>query len=384
MSKFILYAKRAMLRGFYLFPIDRKKIFFSAYEGKQYACNPKALFLYMKRHEIAPDHTMIWEYNGKSRALQKHHVRCCRHNSLSYFYHILTSRIIITNSGVTPSIPLRKGQVCLNTWHAGGAFKKFGADISGEMNGTELFGLEAAAKQTDYFIASNQLFSEVVGQALLLPREKVLVTGLPRNDLFFDEKRLQRVRQMVRSRFQIDEDRYLVLYAPTYRGNSGEDLLKTRDSVDEDLSAAIRAKTGKEPVYFLRRHYYHREEESYRTYVDVSAYPDMQDLLAAADMLITDYSSAMWDFALTGRPCLLYAPDLETYTADRGFYTDPDTWPGILCRNPSELAKAVCSFDNAAYQEKLAAYFALTGSCEAGKACRKVCEILFGSHKSLN
>ena len=377
-----MYAKRAMLHGFYLFPMNRKKMFFSAYEGKQYACNPKALFLYMKKNKIAPDYTFVWEFNGKSRALEKYQVRCCRHNSLSYFYHILTSHIIITNSGVTPSIPLRKGQICVNTWHAGGAFKKFGADISGEMNGTDAAGLAVAAKQTDYFISSNHLFAQVVGHALLLPQDKVLETGLPRNDLFFDRDRMDKVRKAVRRRFQIAENAYLILYAPTYRGSSGEDLLKTSDRIDEDLAEAIRAKTGREPVFFLRRHYYHKEAETYRSYVDVSAYPDMQDLLAAADMLITDYSSAMWDFALTGRPCLLYVSDLDSYTAERGFYTSPDTWPGILCRDRAALTEAVRTFDTAAYQEKIASYFAMTGSREVGQACQKVCETLFGSQKS--
>ena len=125
--------KRAALCVLHVFPVDRNKVFFSAYEGKQIACNPKALFLYMKKRGLDEGKRIIWEYNGSSTAMKKRHITTCRHNSLSYFYHIMTSRFVITNSGVTASIPLRKGQICVNTWHAGGAFKKFGADISGEM-----------------------------------------------------------------------------------------------------------------------------------------------------------------------------------------------------------------------------------------------------------
>lgn len=369
--------KRAALCVLHVFPVNRNKVFFSAYEGKQIACNPKALFLYMKKQGLDEGKRIIWEYNGSSTAMKKRHITTCRHNSLSYFYHIMTSRFVITNSGVTASIPLRKEQICVNTWHAGGAFKKFGADISGEMNGTDAYALSVAAGQTDYFISSNRLFSEIVSRTLMLSREKILDIGLPRNDVFFDPVRLARMRSRVRERFGVSEDDFLILYAPTFRGNSGEDRLQTRDKVDEDLTAAIREKTGKNPVYFLRRHYYHHEEEQYSAYINVSAYPDMQDLLAAADMLITDYSSAMWDFALTGKPCLLFVPDLDEYLSQRGFYTNPETWPGLLCQSTAALVQAVRGFDENQYREKLEAYFSLTGSSESGEGCKKLCSILF-------
>ena len=377
MSKSMIRIKRAGLCLLHVFPVKRNKIFFSAYEGKQFACNPKALFLYMKKQGLLEKMQVIWEYNGKSTALAKRHVTSCRHNSLSYFYHIMTSRYVITNSGVTASIPLRKEQICVNTWHAGGAFKKFGADISGEVNGTDVYALGVAAKQTDYFISSNTLFSENVARTLMLGREKILDIGLPRNDVFFDPAKLQRIRSKVREKYGVKEEDFLVLYAPTFRGNSGEDRLQTRDSVDKDLEEAIREKTGKKPVFFLRRHYYHREEEKYSSYINVSAYPDMQDLLAAADMLITDYSSAMWDFALTGKPCLLYVPDLDDYIAQRGFYTEPEDWPGILCKSVPELSRAVRYFDRDRYKKKLDTYFTLTGSCESGEGCKKICNVLF-------
>ena len=377
MSKSMIRMKRAALCMLHVFPVNRNKIFFSAYEGKQFACNPKALFLYMKKRGMLEGMHVVWEYNGKSTAFAKRNVTSCRHNSLSYFYHIMTSRFVITNSGVTASVPLRKEQTCVNTWHAGGAFKKFGADISGEMNGTDVYALKVAAEQTDYFVSSNTLFSENVARTLMLGREKILDIGLPRNDVFFNPAKLQKIRSKVREKYGVKEEDYLVLYAPTFRGNSGEDRLQTRDSVDRDLEKAIREKTGKKPVFLLRRHYYHHEEETYSSYINVSAYPDMQDLLAAADMLITDYSSAMWDFALTGKPCLLYVPDLGEYLSQRGFYTEPETWPGILCESVSALSQAVRSFDPEQYQMKLDAYFTLTGSCETGEGCQKLCETLF-------
>ena len=377
MSKSMIRMKRAALCLLHVFPVNRKKIFFSAYEGKQFACNPKALFLYMKKRGLLEGMHVVWEYNGKSAAFAKRNVTSCRHNSLSYFYHIMTSHFVITNSGVTASVPLRKEQTCVNTWHAGGAFKKFGADISGEMNGTDAYALKVAAEQTDYFVSSNTLFSENVARTLMLGREKILDIGLPRNDVFFNQAKLQRIRSKVREKYGVKEEDYLVLYAPTFRGNSGEDRLQTKDSVDQDLEKAIREKTGKKPVFLLRRHYYHHEEETYSSYINVSAYPDMQDLLAAADMLITDYSSAMWDFALTGKPCLLYVPDLGEYLSQRGFYTEPETWPGILCESVSALSQAVRSFDPEQYQRKLDAYFTLTGSCETGEGCQKLCEALF-------
>ena len=110
--------------------------------------------------------------------------------------------------------------------------------------------------------------------------------------------------------------------------------------------------------------------------VDATKYEDMQELLCASDVLVTDFSSSMWDFALTGRPCFLYAPDIQQYIDERGFYTEPSTWPFPLAKSDDELSANILGFDQAAYEKALAKHYSDFGSYENKDACAKVCEAI--------
>ena len=102
--------------------------------------------------------------------------------------------------------------------------------------------------------------------------------------------------------------------------------------------------------------------------LDVSAYEDMQPLLCAADVLITDYSSSVWDMSLTGKSAFLYCPDIAAYRRERDFYTDIDTWPYPLARSGPELIQNIRAFDPAEYAQAIQAHHAALGICESGRA----------------
>lgn len=172
----------------------------------------------------------------------------------------------------------------------------------------------------------------------------------------------------------IEEDEITVLYAPTFR--------KERNHAGElgfafpvkNVLTAFEKRYDKHIRLIVRAH--HADTHSY-TYdtgtIDASDYEDMQRLLCAADILITDYSSSMWDFALTGKPCLLYVPDLQEYIAtDRGFYTEPETWPGILCEDTEQLIHSILSLDEEACATRAKKYLTASGSYETGHACEQV------------
>jgi len=115
-------------------------------------------------------------------------------------------------------------------------------------------------------------------------------------------------------------------------------------------------------------------------YIDASNYPDMQELLYAADVLITDYSSSMWDFSLTRRPCFLYATDLNYYDLDRGFYSDIHTWPYPLAESNSALIKNIKQFNNDQYQKNIQKHWDALGSYESGHACETVANYILTSN----
>ena len=111
-------------------------------------------------------------------------------------------------------------------------------------------------------------------------------------------------------------------------------------------------------------------EEGRGRLLDATDYPDMQELLCAADLLITDYSSSIWDYALLGRPAILYVPDLDRYEAeDRGFYTPIREWPGIICRDGGKMEEAILGLDEDEEKRRAGAHLEAFRSYERGRAC---------------
>lgn len=368
---------RLVMGVFRLLPLKKNTMFFSAYEGKQYSCNPRAVFEAACRDPAFREFQFIWELNDREKRglIDCPNVRFVEHNSLAYFRAVMTSKYLIVNSGLSCRFPLRRSQVNINTWHGGGAFKRVGNALKSDMSG-DLYELEIAAKQTTWFLSSSRIFTDVMIDSVLIPRERFLPIGMPRNDLFFDKPRCRALRGKVLERYGLSQEDFLVLYAPTYRGAVGTDSWDASRLDMEALRQAVCRKFGRKAVILVRMHYFNPPKDQPGGAVSVSDYPDMQELLAAADMLVTDYSSSMWDFCLTGKPCLLYTPDLDSYDLERGFYSSPYTWPGLVCKTNEALCRAVAELDEAAYAQKLRDYLHDAGSYDQGTAAKSLLEIL--------
>ena len=138
---------------------------------------------------------------------------------------------------------------------------------------------------------------------------------------------------------------------------------------------SLESRYHRDVVVLFRKHHALKIDNRIENVIDVSDYPDMQELLCAADILISDYSSTIWDFSLTKKPCFLYCPDLDYYiNEDRGTYTPIETWPGILCRTNEELEQAIQTFDEVEYVKKVEKHHRDMGSYESGTACEQVCK----------
>jgi CDP-glycerol glycerophosphotransferase len=374
-----LWIKRTFTRLFHLFPVQKDKVFFSSYEGKQYSCNPKYIYEQMLALGIEGLH-YVWEYNNPSclpEELQRDEVDTAVHNSLPYFYHLITAGTIVTNSGISGSIVLRKSQTCINTWHGGGAYKKVGTAISEDINGTSRKELKLMAENTTYFLSSSRAFTDVMVDSTLVCRDKFLEVGMPRNDLFFDSERCRIISDKARQQLGLEPDDRLVLYAPTYRGSSGSQQTEIPMFREDTVLDALVHRFGGTWKLLYRTHYYGGSGRTLsERSLDVSSYPDMQELLCLADVLITDYSSSIWDFSFTGRPCFLYAPDLKDYRHERDFYSDINTWPGVLAEGEEELLQAIEQFDPGIYESKLQAHQRSLGNCENGTATQRILELL--------
>lgn len=371
---------RNLLRLLWIFPIRSRSVFFSAYEGKQYSCNPRAVYEAMINDPRFMEFQYVWELNDpeKKNLLPDASVRFVLHNTLRYVFAVMTSKVLITNSGISGTIPLRRRQLNINTWHGGGAYKRVGYGTRGETS-EHLFWLELSSNQTSFYLSSSRLFTEVMTQSVHVPAENFLPYGMPRNDLFFREEASRSARERVLTKYDIKNSAFVILYAPTYRGAAGNDLMESASLDVGKIKSAIWEKFHKDAVILIRMHYFNRSASAEDDVVIATHYPDMQDLLAASDMLITDYSSSMWDFALTRKPTLFFVPDLQEYDAERGFYTRPTTWPGILCRTQEELCSAITGYEEEIYSDHIREYLREAGSYEVGEATCKLKQFVIES-----
>ena len=202
--------------------------------------------------------------------------------------------------------------------------------------------------------------------------EKFRETGLPRNDLFFRDT--EKCRAKVCRWFKIPKEKKLLLYAPTFRGN----FLNATEVKRFDYTVvqkALEKKFGQEFAVLERKHHAVRSKGSKGVY-PASEYPDMQELLAAADVLITDYSSCMWDFALTDKPGFLFFPDLDQFDREKDFYTSPEQWPYALAKTEEELCRRIEEYERETALKKRDDFMELAKNCERGTASEQLMELL--------
>lgn len=360
---------RVFIRVLYFLPIKKNRVLFFSFQGKQYSCNPKAISEYMLsaypgRFEV------IWAFNDpkKYKHLEKRGIKVVKYKSLRRVILQVTAKYSINNTGSYSWLPLRKGQHHINTWHAGGAYKRLQHDHSADYN------RKMTAKETTLMISSCELFTKYNIKEQFAYDGKVLSAGMPRNDVFFDNDAVKKRSAYVRRFYKLDKNDFIVLFAPTWRYDGNV------PSFDfERVKRFLSDKYKRNVVIMVRNH--SLSNTKYNDRLDVSDYADMQDLLCAADVLITDYSSSIWDYSFTYRQCYLYVPDLEKYIDEQGFYTDIYTWGFPLCRNDDELISEMERFDSADFRKKMNDHHARYGSYEKGTATKVFCEKLFGKVK---
>jgi len=161
-------------------------------------------------------------------------------------------------------------------------------------------------------------YSEAFGQ----PAERFDSSiGIPRTDLFFDEKRVAQAGEAVREKYSLPAGKRVILYAPTFRGDS-----KREAAYHDDLDLEVmRERLGENAVILVRLHPFVASHTAIDPslagfVIDASSHPDINELMLVSDVLVTDYSSAIFEFSLLGRPMAFFAPDFEAYEAERGFY----------------------------------------------------------------
>lgn len=357
---------RAVFRTYYLFPIKYNKIIFVSYGGKQYTCSPYAI--YKRLIEKYPDRFQIyWISKTKSKVGLRKCEKLLYPRGLKFWYHVLTCSVLIDNDGLPPYIPFRRSQYVVNTWHGGGLFKRTYGKVSKEEKIYVDCLFNMCKGQTKLFLSSCKVWSEVVAKTAFRHDGDILPSGLPRNDIFFHEN-LDIIKK-VKSYYGIQSSEKIVLFAPTFRGG-----IRKRDNTGSfynlDVPRLIKALENKDKckyVFIYRGHHAgsHVHNDSF---IDATLYPDMQELMVAADVFISDYTSALWDFSLTKRACFIFAPDFDDYVVSPGFESDYKEWPFSISKSNEQLYEHITRFDAVDYINRVDKYHKAYGSYERGNA----------------
>lgn len=335
-----------VLHILFVFPIKKNRISFLCYNCTQYSCNPKYISEYINSN-FSGEYELVWYFTDETvLKLMPDYVIKYKKNSFKYFLSLMTSSVVISNVTLPRVIPFRKKQLRINTWH-GTAFK---GDSNKTGNNYNRF---------DVFLAENELTCEVLKRTDSFDyRNDISKIGMPRNDLLVRNGADTRLN--IKTKLGIQPDENIILYAPTYR----EGIDDAPFNIDfQKLQECLSQRFGGKWKVLFRYHHMQQGRVVLHGSKDVTSFPDMQELLLAADILITDYSSTMWDFSLMSKLVILYAEDLDHYiTKERGdFFYPYSKLPFPMARNNQEMCEAIANFDSNEYEENLKAYHEALG-----------------------
>ena len=349
-------------------PLKQNRIIIYSLKQRGYSCNLKYLTEYLNA-QTEVDYELLWVVPGEAEQelLKKRGVEAVTAHSFAHFRYRHRASIVITNDEFYPMCIRRPGQRYVNTWHGAINYKKIGYDGLGFTNPIQKLIYRMNNPCPDIFVSGSQSFTETTSNSFGFPKSVFLECGLPRNDVLctgISKDQLDALRQNI----GIPENKCAVLYAPTFRkGKASPDVNLNYDRLLESLHKRF----GGDWVVLLRQHYFVASDGVQHPYViDVSGYEDMQELILVSDCMISDYSSCMWDFILGGKPCFVYAEDLQAYLhEDRSFFIPIEAWPYEIADSSDELCRRIETFDETTYTARIQNHLREYGAFDRGTAC---------------
>ncbi|MFC0038086.1 bifunctional glycosyltransferase/CDP-glycerol:glycerophosphate glycerophosphotransferase [Actinomadura rayongensis] len=325
----------------------RDLVTFESYFGWQYSCNPKAIYEEFRRRDTG--YELVW-VKGERHFNVPDGGRTVQRFSREYYELTAAARFVVNNAAQPTCYRPRDGQLYVQTWH-GTPIKTIGFDMlwdKMERRDQRQRELADDISRWGLLLSQNPMSTKVMRRAFRYDGE-ILESGYPRNDIAH-QPGAEAIRTRLREELGIPPWKRAVLFAPTWRDNlrsTGEGLARHQLGLDIERAAAA---LGHDTVLLLRMHHMLNAQlpSGLNSFVvDVTDYPDITELFIASDAMITDYSSAMCDYAGLGKPIMLFTPDLEAYRNDiRGFTLDiVEHAPGPILRTSDEVIEALREFD---------------------------------------
>lgn len=359
-------ASDAVWQACRMLPIQKNKVVFSSFGGKGFGDNPKAIALALLKQEENLD--LVW-LSRESNLQLPEGIRVVPFGTPQAVKELSTARVWVDNSRGGAHFK-RDEQYYLQTWH-GFALKHIERAAQDQLPKAYV---EQCKKDSSFIdlIASNSDFMTRVYRDDFWYDGEIALYGSPRNDIFFEKN--SNIPAVVRKFFGLPQNQKILLYAPTFRA---DDSVECYALDAENALKACESRFGGDWTALIRLHPNVAQKSAGlfpydgKRIVDATAYPDMQELLVAADMLITDYSSSMFDYSLQGKPCIQFATDLEAYKKDRNFYFSLDQLPFPMAKSNEALVEAIEHYDDVSQQQQWEHFKRENGIVEDGNASQR-------------
>ena len=358
---------------FRLVPLRKKKIVFSNFFGNRYGDSPK--YIAEKLLEKNIDCEMVWLVKKTliGNTLFPDRIRTAVYGSFQSLYELATAAVWVDNSRKALIPPKRKGQFYIQTWHSPLRLKKIEKDAEKHLSETYIERAKLDSACCDLMISGND-FSFGIYRNSFWYYGEILKCGTPRCDIFFTDTSL--IREKIDRFFRTKPDERFILYAPTFRNTSNLEVFVPDFKVIAD---AAEKKWGGKWRVLIRFHPKTDVASIAADYgevaVNASGYDDMQELLAASELLITDYSSSMFDMLIAKKICFIHAPDIDEYTKnERELYFPPERLPFYVSHDTEGLSRNIMNFDPEDYSEKVRNFTELVNVYERGAASEAVAE----------
>ena len=373
--------------GYRIIPINPKTIVFESSVGRNYTGNPKAIYEEMIRQKLDLSYQCIWIVEninevipGKCKKIKRLRLR--------YLFYMIRAKYWVMDSRQPSFLKKKKGNIYIQTWH-GTPLKKLGLDMefvnmSGYNNIEEYRRIfKENSSRWDYLISQNSYSSNIFRHAFNFNKD-ILEIGYPRNDVLFNY-RIDELSELKRS-LGINKDKKVILYAPTWRDNKYNDDGRYKFILPINLEDFIQ-RFSEEYVLILKPHYLVADKidcSKYENNIKVCGIEyDIQKLYLISDILITDYSSVMFDYCLLKKPILFFMYDLEEYTNEiREFYFNIlEEAPGKIVTNSNDLMDAIKYIEeiNDDYMVRYSNFYKKYCSIDNGNASKKIVELIENS-----
>lgn len=388
---------------FRLFPIKKNRVVLCNVWG--YGDNPKWVTEALVNPEIQkkenikskPDIIFITDTNRNQQI--PNGIKVCRNNTLRAVYMLATASVWLDCNRKEPYIKKRKGQYYIQTWHGSLPLKKIERDCADEF--TEDYSKNATrdTAMTDLYISNSEFCDRLYRRAFGY-QGKIFRCGSPRVDILLKSRAIRQQGENLKvteekgfeqsssflswydsTRKKITDKELLVIYAPTFRGDGER---PKSDEKGDLLVEALEKRFGKSVCVIKRLHPLCLTkagaggglEFSEDNAVDGSTFGDLYELMSVADVLITDYSNTMFEFAYSGKPVFLYAPDSTEYAGSRGMYFEYEELPFPIGKSVSSLAEKILTYREEEWKQKQMDFFGKFQLIEAGNAAEKVARVI--------